>query len=249
MVSKICALIPTYNNGHTLGAVINDILRHIPSVVVVNDGATDDTATVLAQFEGRIMLVSYPQNRGKGYALKQGFAYAAAHGFEYAITLDSDGQHFSGDIPAFIEMAAKHPQTLIVGSRNLRQNNMPKKNTFANRFSNFWFTVQTAYRLPDTQTGYRMYPLLRMGNIRLFTTRYETELEILVRSAWRGIPIIAIPVRVHYATEGKRVSHFRPVADFGRISLLNTLFTLLAVVYGYPSMLIRKILQKDANND
>ncbi|MDR1865510.1 MAG: glycosyltransferase family 2 protein [Bacteroidales bacterium] len=236
-MTKICILIPTYNNDKTLSGVIDDVLRFTSAVIVVNDGSTDRTAQVLETYGERIMVVSYSKNRGKGHALARGFGYALSKGFDHAITLDADGQHFAEDIPAFVRTSERHPDAIITGSRNLLQDNMPGKNTFANRFSNFWFTVQTARRLPDTQTGYRLYPLSRIGRMRFFTSRYETELEILVRSTWRGIPVIPIPVKVYYAPEGERVSHFRPVADFVRISLLNAAFTLLAAVYGYPSML------------
>jgi len=235
----ICVVIPTYNNEKTLAAVIDSVLGYIASVVVVNDGSTDRTGEILASCGEKINIVSYAKNRGKGYALKRGFDCAQQMGFKYALTLDSDGQHFAEDIPQFVAAAEKNPDALIVGNRNLTQDNMPKKNTFANRFSNFWFALQTGTRLPDTQTGYRLYPLEKMKRLRPFTSRYEAELEILVRCAWRGIRLVSLPIRVYYAPEGERVSHFRPGMDFFRISLLNTLFVFLAVVYGYPARLFR----------
>ena len=242
--TDICIVIPTYNNEKTLAAVIDSVLEHIDSVVVVNDGSTDRTNEILTQYGEKITIVAYEKNRGKGYALKCGFDGTRRLGYKYALTLDSDGQHFAEDIPHFVETAAKNPGALIVGSRNLTQDNMPKKNTFANRFSNFWFALQTGTRLPDTQTGYRLYPLEKMKRLRPFTSRYEAELEILVRCAWRGIKLISLPVKVYYAPEGERVSHFRPGLDFFRISLLNTLFVLLAVVYGYPAKLVWFLLKK-----
>jgi glycosyltransferase involved in cell wall biosynthesis len=241
--SDICVVIPTYNNEKTLAAVIDSVLEHIVSVIVVNDGSTDKTNEILTQYEEKIQIVSYAKNRGKGYALRCGFDCAEQMGFKYALTLDSDGQHFAEDIPRFVEAAEKNPDALIVGNRNLTQDNMPKKNTFANRFSNFWFALQTGTRLPDTQTGYRLYPLKKMKRLRPFTSRYEAELEMLVRCAWRGIRLISLPVRVYYAPEGERVSHFRPGMDFVRISLLNTLFMFLAVVYGYPAKFFRYLLK------
>jgi glycosyltransferase involved in cell wall biosynthesis len=240
--SDICLIIPTYNNEKTLAAVIDAVLVYIASIVVVNDGSTDRTDEILAQYKEKITIVSYPKNRGKGYALKHGFDCARQMGYKYALTIDSDGQHYAEDIPAFVKMAEKHPNALIVGNRNLTQDNMPKKNMFANKFSNFWFALQTGVKLPDTQTGYRLYPLEKMKSLRPFTSRYEAELEMLVRCAWRGIKLISIPIRVYYAPEGERVSHFRPGVDFLRISLLNTLFVVLAVVYGYPARFMRKIV-------
>ena len=173
--------------------------------------------------------------------MRQAFRLALSAGYDYVLTMDADGQHLATDLPKFAEAVRKWPDTLIVGSRGMVQENMPKKNTFANRFSNFWFCLQTAHKLPDTQSGYRVYPLKKMGKMHWFSTRYETELEILVRSAWRGIPIHPIPIEVYYPPQKERVSHFRPRADFFRISVLNTIFCLVAIVYGYPAMLFHKI--------
>ena len=239
--SDICVVIPTYNNEKTLATVIDSVLEYGVAIVVVNDGSTDRTNAILDPYKEKIKIVSYPKNRGKGYALKCGFDCVKQMGYKYALTLDSDGQHYAEDIPLFVEMNRKYPDALIVGNRNLTQDNMPKKNTFANRFSNFWFALQTGTKLPDTQTGYRLYPLEKMKNLRPFTSRYEAELEMLVRCAWRGIKLVSIPIRVYYAREEERISHFRPGVDFLRISLLNSLFVFLAVIYGYPSIFFRYI--------
>jgi glycosyltransferase involved in cell wall biosynthesis len=235
---------PTYNNEQTLAQVINAVLEHLPSVIVVNDGSTDNTKEILKAYKGKIEFVSYERNRGKGYALSRGFERAEQLGCTHVISMDSDGQHYASDIPQFVKAAEENPTSLIVGSRNLTQDNMPSKNTFANKFSNFWFAVQTARRLPDTQTGYRLYPLQKMKRLRPLTSRYEAELEMLVRCAWRNIRIVSIPIKVFYAPKEERVSHFRPGVDFVRISILNSVFVLLAVVYGYPSMEIRSLICK-----
>ena len=118
---------------------------------------------------------------------------------------------------------------------------MPRQNTFANRISNFWFRLQTGIALPDTQSGFRLYNLSSLRLLGLITSRYEAELELLVRSAWRNIPIIPIPINVYYPPQEERVSFFRPGKDFTRISILNTFFCFAAILYGYPSMLLRKI--------
>lgn len=212
-------------------------------VMVINDGATDATPDLLKSVENEVILIGYSPNRGKGYALKTAFREAKKRSFDYVITMDSDGQHSVDDLPVFLDAIQQHPDSLLIGSRGMNHPNMPQQNTFANKFSNFWFTLQTAHRLPDTQSGYRLYPLRRMGVIHWMTSRYETELEILVRSAWRGIPLIPVPINVYYPPAEERVSHFRPRADFFRISVLNAVFCLLAVVYGYPSMLWHKIFK------
>lgn len=234
-----CVVIPTYNNAATIGSVVRGVQRYTRDIIVVNDGCTDDTEMLLAGMG--VCVVSYGRNRGKGYALKAGFRKAREMGFDYAVTLDADGQHFADDIPAFVGAAGEHPCSMVVGCRNLAEKGMPAGNTFANRFSNFWFRVQTGVNLPDTQTGFRLYPLRKMGSMWWMTSRYEAELEMLVYAAWAGIRILPVRIKVYYPPAGERVTHFRPVYDFARISLLNTVLCFLAVVYGWPSKLLRSV--------
>lgn len=134
-----CAVvIPTYNNDRTLAEVIAGVGRYCADIFVVNDGSTDRTAEVLASTRD-IRVIAYARNRGKGYALRTGLRAAREAGFRYAVTIDSDGQHYPDDIARFIERIEEHPDTLLIGARNLTADNMPSKNTFANRFSNFWY--------------------------------------------------------------------------------------------------------------
>jgi glycosyltransferase involved in cell wall biosynthesis len=240
---RLCVVVPTYNNQKTLPDVLNDILQYTSSIIVVNDGSTDNTTEILKDFAGKVEVVSYLPNKGKGYALKSGFNCAEELGYRGAVTIDSDGQHFASEIERFVDYAERYPEALLLGQRTT-EGDMPAKNSFANKFSNFWFSVQTAYRLNDTQNGFRLYPLSAMKGLRSVSSRYEAELEMLVRSAWKGIEIVPVPTRVYYPPEGERVTHFRPGRDFFRISVLNTLFTLLAIIYGYPSMFLRRLFAK-----
>lgn len=234
----ICVIIPTYNNHATIGAVVESVTRLCADVIVVDDGCTDGTAETLRGMNG-ITVVSCPKNRGKGHALKCGFQRALQLGFAYAITIDADGQHFADDIPAFLHKNQECPGSLIVGNRDLNGVDRSKGSSFANKFSNFWFRVQTGINLPDTQTGYRLYPLKKLKGLSLLTSRYEAELELMVLASWHGVEICTVPVKVYYPPRGERVSHFRPGIDFGRISLLNTVLCFLAVVYGLPLRLWR----------
>lgn len=231
---RICVLVPTYNNAGTLSNVVSGILNYSADVIVVNDGSTDNTAAILDSFGDAIRTVSYPCNAGKGHALKKGFRKALELGYEYAITIDSDGQHYPEDIPAFVKAIVEHPGALIVGERDLSNVDINSKSSFANKFSNFWFCVQTGRRLNDTQTGYRAYPLKNLHGLGLLTSRYEAELELLVFASWNGVRIISIPIRVYYPPQAERVSHFRPALDFTRISILNTILCFGAIIYGIP---------------
>ena len=236
----ICVVIPTYNNGGTIAMVVRETLKEISDVIVVNDGSTDDTSKILNSIEG-ITIVEYIKNQGKGYALRKGFECALEMGFSYAITLDGDGQHYPSDIALFLKENQKHPGALIIGSRQLIGVQRSKGSSFANQFSNFWFYIQTGRRLADTQTGYRLYPLKKLHGLRLLTSRYEAELELIVFASWHGVEIVPIDIRVYYPPQEQRVSHFRPGKDFARISVLNMVLCFLAVVYGLPLRVYRGI--------
>ena len=230
-------VIPTYNNAGTIAQVVTRALGQNLPVLVVNDGSTDGSASTLEtlcqQYSGQLHLITIAKNSGKGYALKEGFRFARRSGYEYVITLDADGQHFPEDIPVLLGSCAPH--TLVVGSRNLTAEGMPRGNTFANRFANFWFKIQTLRNIPDTQSGFRIYPIGEISGVRFMTNRYEAELLLLVFSAWKGLKIASVLIRVDYPED--RVTHFHPVRDFMRIFALNTLLCILAIVYGYPRML------------
>jgi glycosyltransferase involved in cell wall biosynthesis len=240
---KVCILVPTYNNAKTLENLLHDLQFLGAYIIVVNDGSTDNTENILLKFTG-IHSVSYSPNRGKGHALRQGFQIAVDQGFEYAISIDSDGQHFAKDIPAFLGVIENNPGSLIIGARNMDQHSVPAKSSFGHRFSNFWYRVETGIELPDTQSGFRLYPVERLRSMTFITRRFEFEIEVIVRAAWKGIPVISVPVSVYYAPPEERVSHFRPFLDFTRISILNTLLVFISFIYIKPRDLLRRLFLK-----
>lgn len=242
--NEVCAVIPTYQNAKTLLKVVADVHRVVDTVFVVDDGSNDGTAALLGKATGNERpekVLTHPKNCGKGAALKTGLTYARQQGFRYAVTVDADGQHRADDIPALLKAVEEEPDALAIGSRGLQHENMPAKSTFANRFSNFWFALQTLQRLPDTQSGLRVYPLRRLHGLRWMSARYEAELTLLVFSAWAGVKLLPVPVSVYYPPRDQRVTHFRPGRDFTRISVLNTLLCFLMVVYGWPRIFCRQI--------
>lgn len=242
--NEVCAVIPTYQNAKTLLKVVADVHRVVDTVIVVDDGSNDGTAALLDKATGSERpekVLTHPKNCGKGAALKTGLTYARQQGFRYAVTVDADGQHRADDIPALLKAVEEEPDALAIGSRGLQHENMPAKSTFANRFSNFWFALQTLQRLPDTQSGLRVYPLRHLHGLRWMSARYEAELTLLVFSAWAGVKLLPVPVSVYYPPRDQRVTHFRPGRDFTRISVLNTLLCFLMVVYGWPRIFCRQI--------
>ena len=240
-----CILIPTYNNEKTLQRVIDGVLEYScgVDVIVINDGATDRTQDILDEFGDRIRILDNGVNKGKGYSLRRGFKEAIRLGYENAISIDSDGQHLPGDIPLFIAAAMNHPGALLMGSRNMEQAGVPGKSSFGNKFSNFWFWFETGLKLPDTQTGFRLYPLEPLKSTKLFTSKFETEIEVIVKMAWKDVKIVPINIRVIY-DKNERVTHFRPFRDFTRISILNTWLVTLTLLWYLPKRLFLYIKKK-----
>ena len=241
---KCCVIVATYNNENTLKSIINNLLKFTDNIIAIDDGSTDSTSRILKEFKN-IHILTNNKNSGKGYSLKKGMNYAKSIGLKYAITIDSDGQHYTKDIPKFLEeiKIKSNNNIIIIGSRDMNKVSVPFGSRFGNNFSNFWFNFQTNIKLKDTQSGYRLYPLNVIEDVNLITNRYEFEIEILVKSAWKGIEIKNIPINVSY--KKNRVSHFRPFIDFLRISIINIWLVIYALLYIKPRDFVRNFRKKN----
>ena len=239
---KICVIIPTYNNHKTLQRVIDGVLHYTNQIIVVNDGSTDTTKSILEKYNS-LEVLHLPKNKGKGNALSLGFKKAKELHYHHAITIDSDGQHFPDDISTFITALEKESKpVLLIGNRNMNQDGIPKKSSFGNAFSNFWFWFETGIKLDDTQSGYRLYPLQNIPK-KFFTNKFEFEIEVIVRTAWKGVAVKNIPIKILY-DPNERVSHFRPFKDFTRISILNTVLVIITILYIKPRDFFRSFKKK-----
>lgn len=239
---RCAVIVPFYNNASTVERVLREVLQYAPLIVAVDDGSTDGSRKSAAAVDG-VDLVSYPVNRGKGHALRQGFRYALSKGYDYAITIDADGQHFADDIGNFV-LHGFSEKTLLVGERITPSPDKPSGNSKANNISNFWFKAETGVALADTQSGFRLYPLKKINSMHFVCSRYAFEVEVLVRAVWTGITVANIPVKVYYPPAGERVSHFRPLLDFFRISMLNTGLFIAALLYYYPKRFFCRLIGK-----
>ena len=241
---KVGVLIPTYNNERTLKRVIDGVLQYTTNIIIINDGSTDTTSQILEQYL-QLEQIKVPKNKGKGNALRLGFNKAISLGYDYVITIDSDGQHFPEDIKVFIEAleVAENKNLLLIGARNMDQEGVPGKSSFGNKFSNFWFWFETGIKLTDTQSGFRLYPLNAIEKLKLYTNKFEFEIEVIVKAAWNDVTVQNVPIQVLY-DENERVSHFRPFKDFTRISILNTWLVFLTIFFIKPRELFRKLKKK-----
>lgn len=233
----ILIVIPVFNHAATLRQVVSGALELHPHVLVVDDGSTDMPQATGPEYTAGHPLHALPVhcvrhacNMGKGKAILTGADYARTMGMSHIITLDADAQHYPSDLPAFIEAVRRQPLALFVGTRDFSTPNVPKASRFGRAFSNFWYKVQTGQELGDTQSGFRAYPLAIVDRLALRESRYSFEIEVLVRAAWAGFEVLDIPVRVHYAPGAERVSHFHPIMDNVRLSILNTRLTIRAIM-------------------
>ena len=233
---KRCVILPTYNNERTLAAAI-DAARSVGPVIVVDDGSTDGTAAILQSAES-VVIETHPRNRGKGAALKTGFERAIREGYTHAVTLDTDGQHPAAMAERLFEQA--NDGALVIGARDLIAAGASFGSRIGRANSNFWTWLETGLRLPDTQSGMRCYPLTTIDELRLVTTGYDFEIEVLVKASWSGIPVHSVAVDVVYPED--RVSHMRPLLDFLRIGRLNVRLLLLRFCLPGPylDLVVRK---------
>ncbi|HIB47688.1 MAG TPA: DUF2062 domain-containing protein [Flavobacteriaceae bacterium] len=242
---KCCVVMATYNNEITLPKILDGVLTYTEAIILVNDGSTDLTEELLVNYQ-TITILHLPKNKGKGNALKKGFKKALEMGYERAITLDTDGQHFPDDLPAFITALEKSEDKnlFIIGDRNMNEADVLATSAKGNRVSGFWVRSVTGLQLTDTQSGFRLYPIKALQKIRFlrWTSKFEFETEVIVRSHWRGIRVMNIPIKVLYPKD--RVSHFRPFMDITRIVVLIIGFLIVKGFYIIPRDFFRQLKKK-----
>ena len=204
---NIVALIPGYQEGPRIAAVVAGSRRYL-AVVVVDDGSTDDTAAQ-AEAAGATVLVQRP-NAGKGAALRAGFRHALENGATAVVTLDADGQHDPAEIPAFLAAFEATGAELIIGRRDFAT--MPVVRRLSNTLGGWVFSVAVGRTVPDNQSGYRLIGR-RLMTALLDSTEsgFEFEVEMIARCIALGLPIADVPIRTIYAGEP---SHIRPWAHF-----------------------------------
>lgn len=209
------ALVPAYNAASTIADVVRGTAGVLRPVMVVDDGSTDDTAA-RAEAAGAIV-VRQPQNRGKGAALVTGLRHLAERGITHALTLDADGQHLPSQLPVLLAASAAAPDAIVVGVRKKEGHAIRGINRFGNWVADTLMRRIAGRPLPDTQSGFRIYPVGATLALGTEGTRYEFETEVLLRAARAGMPLVGVPVEVFYPPIEERVSHYRPWRDTLRI--------------------------------
>lgn len=245
VVAKYGFLIPVYNHGRTAGPLALDLAgRYGMPVILVNDGSSDDSLALLREASRQsnlLVLVDRLKNGGKGAAVRSGFEKAHELGLDYVLQIDADGQHDASRIPRFLELSKENPGALICGYP-IFDASVPQSRLKGRQVSNTWVHILTldGKSVKDAMCGFRVYPVEACRNLTrkgFWSLRMGFDMEILVRLAWKGVPIISEGVGVTYPSGGS--SNFHMVKDNIKISLM---FTRLCIgfVFRLPLLLGRR---------
>ncbi|MFI8718236.1 glycosyltransferase family 2 protein [Stenotrophomonas sp. NPDC077464] len=220
-------VIPVYDHEHAIGAVVQGVLASGLPCLLVDDGSHPACAAALQALASaqpdRVALLRLEVNQGKGGAMLAGFAEAARRGASHVLQIDADGQHDPGDIPRFVALALQHPHAVICGIPAYDES-VPKARLYGRYATHIWVWINTlSLRIRDSMCGFRLYPLApvtRLVGEETIGRRMDFDSEILVRLFWRDVPVISVPTKVTYPSDG--VSHFDVWRDNVRISRMHT---------------------------
>ena len=205
---KTCVLIPTYNESHKIARILQEIKKQNLEVVIIDDGSSDNTAQI-AKNNGAIVLRN-ETNQGKGASLSRGFNYSLESGYDAVITMDGDGQHLPEDIPYFMRLAKYSDSGIVIGNRMQKTKNMPLERIITNKFMSWLISLIAKQTIPDSQCGFRLIKRGVLEKVRLSTTKYETESEILIRGSRLGFKIESVPIKAIYMGEKSSIN---PLVD------------------------------------
>lgn len=228
------ALIPAYKPEPCIVDTVSSLLASgcFRAIVMINDGSGPDFDSLFTRLAALgVTVLSHAINLGKGMALRTGFNYIACAYPDSigVVTLDADGQHLVQDVLRVADHFKKNSESLILGSRRFGRD-VPLRSRFGNKASRGVMLLVGGIRLTDTQTGLRGIPLFFLPTLlRLNTTGYDFELDMLMQSRQVNLPIIEVPISTVYL-EGNTSSHFNPFFDSLKIYMVFLRFNVSSLI-------------------
>ena len=205
------ALVPAFQAGSTVGDVVSGLLRHLPRVLVVDDGSTDGTASAAEAAGAQVLRL--PENRGKGSAIRAGLLPVLSSDATHVAFVDADAQHDPRDLPGLLDAArAGHP--FVIGSRMGQPDGIPTARYRTNEIGSRILSRMTGFEVEDGQSGFRVIAADLLRPLKLSARGYLIETEILLKAAPRLRGLRHVPVRAVYGGP----SHYRWFRDTWIIS-------------------------------
>ena len=214
--SRVCAVIPFYNEEPFIRDVVQNTLKFVDLVFAVNDGSTDNSEKLINDFNN-VIILSSDQNRGKGYALKLGFYESLKRGFDIIVTLDADNQHNPDFIPVLINEL--NGNDIIIGNRLNNMKDMPFIRILSNKITSTLLSIKTKQKIIDSQCGFRAYKRNVLEKVKTTSEGFEAESEILILSARAGFRIGFVNIPTVYANERSKMNPVEAIIGF-----INILF-------------------------
>lgn len=214
---RLLVVIPALDAEASVGGVVAGCREHLPDIVVVNDGSQDGTQSAAVAAGARVIV--HDENRGKGAALKSGFRIAVEEKYDAVLTLDADGQHLPSEIPMFLEAFRETAADLIIGDRSHLWSGMVPRRRNANRFSAWAISKFAGVRVPDSQSGFRVYSTDMLRSMTIRANGFAAESEVIVRAGRTKRRIVSVPIELGFVN-GLSTSHYRPLLDTIRIAVV-----------------------------
>ena len=211
----VAVTIPAYQAARWIEPVIRGVLTERRSVLVIDDGSSDETSEVATRAGAEVLRV--PENRGKGNALRLAFETLFGRGAEAVITLDADGQHIPTEMAKLIETWRTSRADLVLGTRDHLYADMSPLRRFANTLSSRIISAVAGRTMLDIQTGFRLYTKELIDAVGFPEARFEAESAVVVRALLRDFQLATVSIELA-VVDGRQSSHYRPLVDSGRIA-------------------------------
>ncbi|HOK55838.1 MAG TPA: glycosyltransferase family 2 protein [bacterium] len=219
MIEDILVIIPAYNEEKAIGKILKELKKYFKNILVIDDGSIDRTKEIVQK--EKVLLISHITNKGKGEALKTGFKYAIEKNFPAVITMDGDGQHLPEETLKFVEEYRKKTKIgILIGKRSIFSQSMPLIRRITNLSMSFLISILSFQWIPDTQCGFRLIKTDTLKKIKLYTSHFETESEILIKAGCKGIRIKSLPIKTIYRKEKSKIRPIRDTVRFFKMFFL-----------------------------
>ena len=209
---KIAVVIPAHNEAQTIGPLVESVRALGFDCIVINDGSVDKTELMATQAHAIVLRTA--TKSGKGSALKVGFDHVLKNDYEALIAMDGDGQHSPSDISAFVACYKEKSPDIVSGNRMNNSRGMPPIRFVTNHFMSWLISLFCRQHIPDTQCGFRLIRSNVLREVKLESSDFEIETEVLIKASKKGFKIASVDIQTIYRDEKSKIQPFRDTVRF-----------------------------------